>query len=94
MPVEPNAVRTIFMAALEKATPTERVTYLDAACVGNPSLRRRVEALLHAHDRPDRVLDQPAAKHFAAEIGAMPLDFLDPSEKPGVLGRLGHYEVL
>jgi serine/threonine protein kinase len=94
MTVEPNEIQAIFMAALEKATPTERAAYLDAACAGNPSLRKRVEALLRAHDRPDRVLDQPAAKLLAAEVGAMPLDFLEPSDKPGVLGRLGHYEVL
>src|SRR5262249_5789584 len=30
-----------------------------------------------------------------AEIGGTePLDFLAPADKPGVLGRLGHYEVL
>ena len=40
------------------------------------------------------MLDQPAADHIAAEMNSMALDFLEPSAKPGSLGRLGHYEVL
>src|SRR5262249_7704122 len=45
-------------------------------------------------------LAAPAAEQFATE-GAAPeegegeaLDFLEPADKPGQLGRLGHYEVL
>jgi serine/threonine protein kinase len=59
-----------------------------------------VEALFQAHDRTDRLLDQPAVEHVEAEMGArwpgdaVALDFLSPSAKPGSLGRLGHYEVL
>src|SRR5262249_20536999 len=34
----------------------------------------------------------PAAQHLAQ--GGPALDFLEPSRKPGALGRLGHYEVL
>ena len=40
---------TIFLAALEKKDPTERVAFLDVACAGDPALRKRVEELLQAH---------------------------------------------
>ena len=42
---------TIFVAALEKGTSVERAAYLDAACAGDPELRRRVEILLRADER-------------------------------------------
>ena len=41
--------RTIFLAALEREDPAERAAYLDAACAGDPALRRQVESLLQAH---------------------------------------------
>src|SRR5579875_2599390 len=50
---------TIFVTALEKATPAERATYLDAACAGDAGLRRRVEALLRAHEQSGDLLDPP-----------------------------------
>ena len=37
---------TIFSAALEKASETDRSAFLDEACAGNQKLRERVEALL------------------------------------------------
>ena len=93
MPVETNAIKAIFLAALDKVTPAEQAAYLDAACEGDAVLRQRVEALLQAHDRPDRLLDQPASRHLAAEGGPAALDFLESSTTAGALGRLGHYEV-
>jgi tetratricopeptide (TPR) repeat protein len=48
---------TIFMAALEKPTEAERAAFLAEACAGDERLRRRVEALLRAHDEPDDILD-------------------------------------
>src|SRR5262245_18068228 len=93
MSVEANTIKAVFLAALEKTTPAERAAYLDEACAQDATLRRRVETLLQAHDRPGR-LDQPAARPLAEEDDASGLDFLEPSAKPGALGRLGHYEVL
>jgi serine/threonine protein kinase/WD40 repeat protein len=43
--------RSIFEAAIEKATPAERAAFLDQACGTDPDLRRDVEALLAAHER-------------------------------------------
>src|SRR5262245_28282559 len=94
MPAEPNAIKDLFLAALEKATPADRAAFLDEACAGDAPLRRSVEALLRAHDGPDQLLDQPAARQLAATDVASVLDFLEPAAKPDALGRLGHYEVL
>ncbi len=104
---EANSIKAVFVAAMEKATPAERAAYLDEACAGDAVLRQRVEAMLQAHDRPDPLLDQPAVQLLAGEGGLAPTgdqhptaendtapNFLEPSEKPGSLGRLGHYEVL
>ncbi len=93
MPADEPTIKAVFFAALEKATAAERSAYLDEACAGDAELRREVEVLLRAHDLPDPLLDRPAARLLAAEDGA-DLDFLEPSAKPGSLGRLGHYEVL
>src|SRR6516162_7928597 len=58
--------RTIFMAALEKDGPADRSAYLDEACAGDAALRRRVEALLKAHDDAGAFLDRPAVEQIAA----------------------------
>jgi serine/threonine protein kinase len=103
-----NKIKAIFLAALDKmGGVAERAAYLDEACAGNAALRERVDALLQAHDRPDRLLDQPAAGHLVAGAdvtnpkmqeqqpdASEALDFLSPSQRPDSLGRLGHYEVL
>jgi serine/threonine protein kinase/tetratricopeptide (TPR) repeat protein len=52
---------TIFVAALDKADLAERAAYLDAACEGDESLRRRVEALLASHADP-AFLGKPAVQ--------------------------------
>jgi WD40 repeat protein len=89
----------IFLQALDLA-PEERAAYLDRACPGNAGLRAQVEALLAASARAGSFLGAPAAQQFVTE-GEPPggddgeaLDFLEPSDKPGQLGRLGHYEIL
>ncbi|VTR92442.1 serine threonine protein kinase : Serine/threonine protein kinase OS=Planctomyces maris DSM 8797 GN=PM8797T_27372 PE=4 SV=1: Pkinase: WD40: WD40: WD40: WD40: WD40 [Gemmata massiliana] len=94
MPAEANAAKDVFLAALEKDTPAERAAYLETACAGDAGLRRRVEAMLRAHDRPDPLLDRPAVEHLSGAGDTVPLDFLGPTSRPGALGRLGHYEVL
>src|SRR5262245_57885086 len=101
--------RAIFVEALDRDTPTERAAYLDEACAGDPALRERVETLLRSHeaagDFPGKLAPQRLAEDFAAREpdatrtgspesdGGESLDFLTPSDKPGSIGRLGHYEV-
>jgi hypothetical protein len=54
-----DQIKAIFLTALD--IPTDRrPAYLDQACSGDTEVRRRVEALLRAHDEPDRLLDHPA----------------------------------
>ena len=48
---------TIFAEALERTDPAERAAYLDGACEDDAALRRRVEALLAAHDGAGRFLE-------------------------------------
>ncbi len=51
-----NDVKAIFIAALDHEPEAERAAYLDAACGENADLRRRVVALLAAHERASEVL--------------------------------------
>jgi serine/threonine protein kinase/tetratricopeptide (TPR) repeat protein len=57
--LSPN-VDDIFLAALERASAEERFAYLEAACAGNPGLRRRVERLLEAQAKGGSFLEAPA----------------------------------
>ena len=51
---------SLFLAALEKPTASERRAFLEAACAGDVALRQRVERLLEAHRESLGILDQPA----------------------------------
>jgi serine/threonine protein kinase len=92
MPAAANAAMNVFLAALDQPTPADRAAYLDSACAGDADLRRLVESMLRAHDRPDPLLDHPPL--LAADGDGDALDFLRPATRPDSLGRLGHYEVL
>ena len=48
----------VFTAAI-KVTREQRAAFLEEACAGNDELRRKVEALLSAHDRMGSFLEQP-----------------------------------
>src|SRR5258708_39125107 len=92
--------KALFLSALEKPTPAEQGEFLDRACAGNATLRKRVEALLRAAEQPDSMLDHPAVAADVGRTAAEPADddeglaFLSPSRVPGSLGRLDHYEAL
>ncbi|MEX2316506.1 MAG: protein kinase, partial [Pirellulales bacterium] len=64
--VDPNNVKSIFLAAIEKS-PAERASFLEQALAGDASLRLRVEALLKAHEEPGTFLEARAAV-FGATI--------------------------
>jgi serine/threonine protein kinase/tetratricopeptide (TPR) repeat protein len=64
----------------------ERAGYLASACADDPELRRKVEALLEAHDGVGDFLEEPLP-------GAGPGDRVEaPGEKPG--DRIGRYRLL
>lgn len=117
--------RDIFLAALDRESPTDRTTYLDEACAGDPALRRQVEALLLSHEGAGSFLGTPVAEQAATNDDQAdaptifvppakpesqnpngeptdagrggsdePLTFLTPTDQPGRLGRLGHYQIM
>jgi eukaryotic-like serine/threonine-protein kinase len=59
MPLEPKRVQAVFGAAIEHEAGADRSAVLDRECSTDAELRRRVEALLGAHDQAYSVLDQP-----------------------------------
>src|SRR5580658_10335159 len=63
--------REIFNSALERATPAERVAFLDGACGEDVEMRSRLAALLGAHD--------------SAGGGFLPMD--SPTRQPDVVTR-------
>ena len=54
-----NREEELFQAAVQ-LTGAERATFLNGACLGDPALRQRLEALLAAHDEPDELSPQGA----------------------------------
>src|SRR5262245_6722458 len=103
--------REIFFAALEKGTAQERSEFLSSACGGDSGLRKRLDDLLHMHEKTGEFLQKPLVERLAEGVAALEeavetdrdpttrpnathdLGFLTPSDQPGSLGRLGHYEV-
>jgi TolB-like protein len=73
-------VKAVFLAAVDQPD-SERVAFLDAACAGDPALRREVEELLAS----DRVAGSFCERPAASLIG-------DPEPLPPGT-RLGHYTI-
>jgi WD40 repeat protein/serine/threonine protein kinase len=61
MPDTNSNLMTIFAEALERTDLAARAAYLDASCEGDGTLRRRVEAVLAAHDGAGRFLERDSA---------------------------------
>src|SRR5690349_16874620 len=78
MPADLPRVKQLFLAAADPP-PAERAAFLDQACGADTDLRRRVDALLAAHDAPGGPLgqappaadDSTAAYHPADAAGAV-----------------------
>jgi serine/threonine protein kinase len=51
VPLDPNRVQAVFLAAAESTDPVERARVLQEHCAGDMELQARVEALLQAHDQ-------------------------------------------
>jgi eukaryotic-like serine/threonine-protein kinase len=76
----------IFAEALTRDSAAARASYLDDVCAGNEELRRAVEALLLAHDRPRGVLESPpVGSDVTSEMPS-------PSERIG--SNVGPYRLL
>jgi hypothetical protein len=101
MTPSPADDEAIFHAARGIPDPDRRRAFVREVCAGDETLIAHVEALLAVASVPDSLLDHPligpADDDTRTEPPACdrdePLDFLNPSDQPGSLGRLGHYEV-
>ncbi len=78
---------SIFTAAIAKTSPEERAKFLEEACGSDAGMRAGVEALLHAHDRPDSFLE-PTPPVLDETINALPR-----AESPGAIVA-GRYKLL
>ena len=59
MPLAPRRVQAIFLEAANYHDPKERAAILNRECMGDTELRKRIEALLNAHDRFNDFVNQP-----------------------------------
>ena len=57
-----KTAKDIFLAALELESAEARRRFVDDVCGDDVQLRRRVDALLAAHDDPESYLERPAAR--------------------------------
>jgi serine/threonine protein kinase len=86
---DPSQVEELLLAALARTTPQERAAFLDAACQGNPELRRQVERLLQAHPQAGDFLEKPAVAQAAT------VDIPPPKPTADEVGsRIGPYKLL
>ena len=61
----PKDAKAIFLEAIEKQDATERNHFLDEACAGDDTLRRRVEELLSSFDEADGFMQVKPEAAFA-----------------------------
>ena len=59
MATDPERVKALFLAAIERDDPADRRAFLDAEVGGDAELRDRLDALLAAYDQPPGALDRP-----------------------------------
>ncbi len=90
--VSPNSIEGLFLQALQLPSPADREAFLDRSCQNDPENRKRVLALLRAHANASDFLENPAVDRPTND--KISLGFLKPSDKEGVLGTIGPYEVL
>ena len=89
--VSPNSIEGLFLQALQLPSPTDREAFLERSCHA-PENRKRVLALLRAHTEAGDFLESPAVDRPTNDD--ISLGFLKPSDKEGVWGTIGPYEVL
>jgi serine/threonine protein kinase len=90
--VAPNSIEGLFLQALQLPSPEDREAFLDRNCQNEPEKRKRVLALLKAHADAGDFMENPAVDR--PTNSPVSLGFLKPSDKEGVLGTIGPYEVL
>ncbi len=77
MPLDPKRVQAIFLEAVNHQDSADRRAVLDAECSSDAELRRRVEALLRAHDEFSSFLSDPVVINADSSAGdTVPTDVL------------------
>src|SRR5438128_8250761 len=91
----------LFRAAVELTPGATRQAFLDQACVGDPALRQRLEALLATHEQPDGVLPtQAETARLRSDASArqarpaMEAEFADEPPDEAVGQTIGRYKLL
>jgi serine/threonine protein kinase len=82
--------KEIFLAAIDVPIGEERERFLNNACQSNHELRRRVDALISAHESPESLLDGNAHNLDAGEDIESTIG-LSEMEKPGT--HIGPYKL-
>src|SRR5262249_38168832 len=82
--------QSIFLTALELATPAEREAYLRGACGSDEALRAAVAELVAAHERAGNILDAPPV--VAGGTVAQDNPGAGSLEQPGTV--IGPYQLL
>ncbi len=68
MTIDPRRAQALFLAAQELSDPAARRALLDQQCAGDETLRRRVDALLSAHDATRGFGDEPSGQAYQSTI--------------------------
>jgi len=84
--------RDIFIAALQKEDPAQRLAYLDAACALQPELRRQVEDLLRLHEGAGSFLAAPALAPAPTWVFHETAEYRPSPESAGTM--VGPYRLL
>ena len=80
----------IFHAALERG-PAERASFLDEACAGDEALRKKIDALLAAHEEAGSFIEHPA---FAVEAQSLAKAQTKGPEQSIVSQVIGRYRII
>jgi eukaryotic-like serine/threonine-protein kinase len=90
VPIDPKRVQAVFVTAID-CDPVDRAAALDRECSNDAELRRRVEALLEAHDQANSLLDQPVGP---ARNGFVPIERPDENgpDRTEARSSLGVFE--
>jgi serine/threonine protein kinase len=88
MATDPERVKALFLAAIERDDPGDRRAFLDGEVGNDAELRGRLEALLAAYDQPPDALDRPLAADPEATDAPNATRSV-PSPPPGGIGDDG-----
>ncbi len=81
------------LQAAARLSGAMRATFLDGACLGDPALRQRLEALLAVHDTGDSLLKPQDQKPASQPLKTIKLQIEDPPDE-AVGQTLGRYKLL